>query len=323
MCQYGCGTFYEYNLEGEEECIICKSKKEIKYCGDCHWYAQDKGNKNAKRSDYCYCSDCRITNAKNIQKRIEMNNFKAIIIRNEILKNPGLEMDLLCSMKRRAAVDKLIYDINKLEVFKRSQWCLIVMDLDNLKAWNSCLGHVKTDELIKRIGNIMEKNINRINNCFSQGFVYRTGGDEFVIAVECDCMKNGASGYSLSSFYNPMKREINSLGLTISELYSAKEIDEWKNTKEELRNAKDRNGNSIDMKCVGISTGIYVPSPNKIIQSDWLPLADKIALQHAKDVNKPKKNGVAIYYEEIGGLIDDHKVQKCLEQTVYYGNICI
>ncbi len=93
-------------------------------------------------------------------------------------------MHMLCSMKRRAALDSIIFDINKLAWKKRMQWVLFVMDLDFLKAWNSSLGHVKTDGLIKIIGGIMASNINDINNgkwidkndeenSLLRGFVYR------------------------------------------------------------------------------------------------------------------------------------------------------
>ncbi len=37
-------------------------------------------------------------------------------------------------------------------------------------------------------------------------------------------------------------------------------------------------------------------------------------MKHAKDIHKPKKNGVCIYYEEIDGLVKDKKVGKCLEK---------
>eukprot|EP01084_Bolivina_argentea_P021293 39553_1 len=90
MCKYGHGTYW---MNCEDKCIICGSKKEIKYCYDCYLYAKDKGNHYPDSSDYSYCSDCQIKNGENIQKRIRMNNFKSLIIRNELLKNPSLEMD--------------------------------------------------------------------------------------------------------------------------------------------------------------------------------------------------------------------------------------
>eukprot|EP01084_Bolivina_argentea_P250184 419106_1 len=86
-----------------------------------------------------------------------------------------------------------------------------------------------------------------------------------------------------------------------------------------LSNAKDRNGNPVNMSVVGISTGVYIPSGDEVIESDWLSIGDKIALEHSKIINTPKKNGVSIYYEDIGDLIPDEKVLKCLEKGVVYG----
>ncbi len=180
MCVKGHGEWE--NCDGK--CIICESKKDTKHCYDCYWYDYHKKGMNPNESDYSYCMECRIKNGKNIQKRIKMNNLKSLIIKNELVKNPTLELDLLCEMKRRAALDSIIYDINKLEILKRMEWCLFVMDLDNLKAWNSALGHVKTDSLIQIVGNTMESNINDMNNgkyidknniynSLLRGFIYR------------------------------------------------------------------------------------------------------------------------------------------------------
>eukprot|EP01084_Bolivina_argentea_P250182 419104_1 len=279
--------------------------------------------------NYVYCKHCAIKNAINIRKRIKMNNFKAAIIRTELFKNPSLEMDLLCNMKRRAALDWLIYDINKLETSWRRKWCLFVMDLDFLKCWNSCLGHVTTDLLIQKIGNIISSYINDINNGkweddykgnLTKAYGYRTGGDEFVITIECggSSKYNTAIHYPLGPFYFNLRKEINKLGENIKDLFHDKNNNnfnenEWKNAMENLKKAKDRKGNPVDMSLVGVSTGIFVPD-DRVKEEDWLSKADKIALEHSKIINAPQKNGVSIYFERIGGLIPDEKVLKCLKK---------
>ncbi len=49
---------------------------------------------------------------------------------------------------------------------------------------------------------------------------------------------------------------------------------------------------------------------------DWYELGDKKALEHTKTINLPKKNGIAIYYEHIGALINDKKIKQCLEKCI-------
>eukprot|EP01084_Bolivina_argentea_P022828 42457_1 len=290
MCKLGHGEWAD-DVEEANKCVSCGSKKEIKCCCDCWNYTTfNKGNDNPNDSDFIYCSDCRISNGKKISNHIKVNNLKAAIIRKELFANPCLEMDILCNMQRHAACDWLIKDINKLEVEKRWKWCLLVMDLDFLKCWNTCLGHVKTDGLIQKIGGIMSRNINDINsgkwidktnsnNSLLCGFVYRIGGDEFVIAIKCGG-HSGAYVCPLGPFYNSMKAEINALGNeeNMKDLFS--NGNEWKEAKEELKNAKDRDGNPIDMSCVGISTGMYFAS-YEVKESNWLFIADKIALEHS------------------------------------------
>ena len=127
----------------------------------------------------------------------------------------------------------------------------------------------------------------------------------------------------LGIFYDLLKRDINTLGANIKKLvfyengvFNEKE---WSEAKENLDTAKDRKGNRINMRRVGISAGIYVPCWSNILEKDWLSKADKVALENAKTTNGLKKNSFSIYYEEIIGLIPAEKVLKCLEKGVYEG----
>ncbi len=123
----------------------------------------------------------------------------------------------------------------------------------------------------------------------------------------------------LGPFYYSFRKDINNIGLNLKEIIFNNNENEWNNVKKALDKSKDRNGNTINMNKVGISTGLFIPHHRKNICKDWISLTDKKALEHAKTINLPTKNGIAIYYEEIGGLIADEKVEKCLEKGVAKG----
>eukprot|EP01084_Bolivina_argentea_P265718 450518_1 len=323
MCKYGHGTWYDnsYFMKCTQKCIQCGSMEGRKYCNDCCWYDGGNGYNSRIVSRHVYCEECRKINAVHIKNRIKMDEFKAKIIREELLKNPSLEMDLLCNMPRKAALETLIIDINRLQFGHRREWCVLAMDMDHLKAWNTCIGHTITDKLIKKIADIMSTYVNDVNKgkwinkndryaSFYQAFIFRTGGDEFVMVLKCE----SAMFCKLGLFYNKMKNEINKLGSNIKALIPNE--NEWNKATKKLNAAKDRNGKPLNMKIVGISTGIYVPHQCNDKKEDWLLNADKVALEKAKTINLPNKNSVAIYYEYIFGLVPNEKVLACLEKGV-------
>ena len=135
-----------------------------------------------------------------------------------------------------------------------------------------------------------------------------------MLALKCsDSVRDTKLGF----FYNSMKKEINELGRNTRH-FVTDEV-ELKEAMQNLQTATDRDGNALNMSTVGISTGIFVPCEGESKDKDWLAKADKTALEHAKTLNLPNKNSVAIYDEESGSLIADEKVEKCLEMGVYLG----
>ncbi len=99
------------------------------------------------------------------------------------------------------------------------------------------------------------------------------------MAVKC---RSGAYRNQLGSFYYSLGGEsgdINRIGLDICSLIFNNDLNEWNKVKKELNEAKDREGNQIDMTVVGISTGLFIPTrTNK--SRDWYYLGDKKALEH-------------------------------------------
>lgn len=82
--------------------------------------------------------------------------------------------DKLTGVYNRAYFDKKVEDMNKDSYFPLS---LIVGDVDGLKIVNDTLGHLKGDELLIKITNILKK------VCKKENIIVRWGGDEFVILL--------------------------------------------------------------------------------------------------------------------------------------------
>jgi diguanylate cyclase (GGDEF)-like protein len=80
--------------------------------------------------------------------------------------------DELCGVKNRSAMEMAFKKLRKKEFTAG----VMFADANGLKTVNDTQGHEAGDELLKRICVIMKKRFNR-------DFVYRAGGDEFVIVV--------------------------------------------------------------------------------------------------------------------------------------------
>merc|ERR1712228_939526 len=102
-------------------------------------------------------------------------------------------------------------------------------------------------------------------------------------------------GCKVGVIYNSIKQQVNELGNGLKQTVQGYLE---RNNKKEF---KDRKGNTIQMDKVGISTGVYIPDEGE--GKDWISLADKVALEKAKEMNMPQKNGVAIYYEGEKGVV--------------------
>ena len=81
--------------------------------------------------------------------------------------------DELCGVKNRSAMEIAIKKIKK----KDSSVGVMFADANGLKVVNDTLGHEAGDELLKKICVIMKRRFNR-------EYVYRAGGDEFVILIQ-------------------------------------------------------------------------------------------------------------------------------------------
>lgn len=93
-------------------------------------------------------------------------------ITGEVLANKRAEIDSLTGLNNRSSFSKTIKDIleNKIDGYY-----LVLIDMDNLRIINNTLGHLKGDEYLKLLGEILLKQVN--------GTFYRVGGDEFAALI--------------------------------------------------------------------------------------------------------------------------------------------
>lgn len=95
-----------------------------------------------------------------------------ILNERELKKNTYT--DKLTQVYNRTYFDKKLEDLNQEKYLPLS---LIMGDVDGLKIVNDTLGHIKGDELLVQIANVLK------DVCENEGLVVRWGGDEFIILL--------------------------------------------------------------------------------------------------------------------------------------------
>jgi diguanylate cyclase (GGDEF)-like protein len=82
--------------------------------------------------------------------------------------------DFLTKLANRNALDVFINDHISLSVLNNDNIGIIMFDVDFFKSYNDCYSHIKGDECLKKIGNILQK-YNKDNF-----HIFRYGGEEFI-----------------------------------------------------------------------------------------------------------------------------------------------
>jgi len=72
--------------------------------------------------------------------------------------------------------EKLCYEFERAKRYKHSL-SVIISDIDDYKKYNDAHGHLKGDEVLKKIANVIKENVR------SADIVCRYGGEEFVILL--------------------------------------------------------------------------------------------------------------------------------------------
>lgn len=82
-------------------------------------------------------------------------------------------VDVLTGLQNRKSVDNLSRILDS----TRSNYCIVLIDLNGLKAVNDRYGHEAGDRILKNMADVL-------NDCFGEyGFRARQGGDEFLVVI--------------------------------------------------------------------------------------------------------------------------------------------
>ncbi|MBQ6733383.1 MAG: GGDEF domain-containing protein [Lachnospiraceae bacterium] len=82
-------------------------------------------------------------------------------------------VDVLTGLQNRKSVDNLFRILDS----TRSNYCIVLFDLNGLKAVNDRYGHEAGDRILKNMADVL-------NDCFGEhGFRARQGGDEFLVVI--------------------------------------------------------------------------------------------------------------------------------------------
>jgi diguanylate cyclase (GGDEF)-like protein len=86
--------------------------------------------------------------------------------------------DVLTSVRNRAECEKLIRDFLHKRGNDTALCAVLMLDMDNFKQINDCLGHQMGDHVLEQVGDILKKEFR------SEDVIGRIGGDEFLILVK-------------------------------------------------------------------------------------------------------------------------------------------
>jgi len=115
------------------------------------------------------------------------SNLESIVeTRTADLQNALDEMDLMSKTDYLTKLPNRRYIVQKIEklIQENEFFYIAILDVDHFKELNDSLGHVKGDQVLQKMSEIMVKTIG------NQGLVGRWGGEEFLILLVTDQARN-------------------------------------------------------------------------------------------------------------------------------------
>jgi len=128
---------------------------------------------------------------------------------------------------RRAMIEELISQKNATGAARSGTSCLILMDLDHFKNINDRYGHLTGDDILKQFTDILKQ------TCGKNGRVFRYGGEEFVVVLECNQVEECWQLAEKIRTHTELNRFVKDIRLTVSlgiaEIDASEDLDSWLN----------------------------------------------------------------------------------------------
>ena len=110
---------------------------------------------------------------------LKKSEFLVLIIMSQIAEYEMKEsiIDPMTKTLNRKNLEKILTNTIETSYYSRQPVTIAMLDIDNFKKINDVYGHQCGDEILKKVANIIKKNIR------SSDFLFRYGGEEFLIIL--------------------------------------------------------------------------------------------------------------------------------------------
>lgn len=178
---------------GDSTCVIVKDENDMEWLKSVNpiWYESLMGagaknivlfalDYNGQILGYLWTINFDVENTVKIKETLELTAF---FLASEIANYQMLirlerfgSMDMLTGVKNRNAMNVAVTDIIEDKVTMNYPYTVIFADLNGLKKVNDEKGHEAGDNMLRKAAGLLRA-------AFSEGEVYRAGGDEFMIII--------------------------------------------------------------------------------------------------------------------------------------------
>ena len=186
-----CRKIKKHPVYKEVPVIMITAQQESEYLTEAFEAgAMDYLKKPIKKIEFMARVNSAIRLRKETKARIEREK-ELLEISKELKKaNQKLEkmalVDGLTGISNRRLFDKTLKKELKRARREKTVLSLIMIDIDDFKAYNDTYGHQEGDECLKKVASVLDKNTKR-----AADFAARYGGEEFAVILP-DTAKNGA-----------------------------------------------------------------------------------------------------------------------------------